>query len=167
MNEEEKNVIDDMLHDEQASGAEQEPVNAKAIGDTIREYVKKGNVSKIIIRRGGEVLVNLPLSAGIVGGIIGAVAAPWALITAAIATAGFDCRVELVKEDGEVVDLSPRALGQKVIDASANVVDEIRYAVDDIKAAVSEEPYSEPEAAEAKAPAEDEEIPFEEADKEQ
>lgn len=166
MNEEEKEVIEDMLHDEETPGAAEETVNASTISDTIREYVKKGNVTKIFIKRGGDILVNLPLNAGIIGGIIGAVAAPWALITAAIATAGFDCQVELVKDDGELVDLSPRKLGQKVADVGATVVDEIRDVVDGIKAA-AEAPEAETEAAESAEPVVDEEIPFEEPQSEE
>lgn len=165
MNEEEKEVIEDMLNDEGAPAPDQEPESAATLGEIIREYVRKGNVTRIIIKRGDDILVNLPLNAGIVGGIIGAVAAPWALITAAIATAGFDCRVELVKTDGETVDLSPRKLGQKVADAGAAVVDEIRDVVDGIKTAA--ETPAQPEEAEDAEPAPDEEIPFDEPQSEE
>lgn len=154
MNEEEKEVIEDMLGDENAAQSEQPPIDAKTLGDIIRDYVRRGNITKIVIKRGGDVLVNLPLNAGIVGGIIGAVAAPWALITAAIATAGFDCTVELLKSDGEIIDMSPRSFGQRLTDASVNVASELRDVVDGIKSVVTEEPDAEP--------APDEEIPFEE-----
>ena len=153
MNEEEKKVIEDMNPEEGIPGAEQPHPNAAALGDTIREYVRKGNVSKIVIKRGNDVLVNLPLTAGIVGGIIGAVAAPWALVTAAVATAGFDCNVEIVKVDGEVVTLDLRKLGRKVVDTGTTVVGEIREAVGGIRNG----------ADGAEAPV-DEEIPFEDAE---
>ncbi len=128
MDEQEKEVIDDMLKYSEPDQQEQEE-QMKALGDKLRELIKKGNVAKILIRKDDHVLVNLPLNVGIVGGLIGVAAAPWALITAAIATAGFDCSVEVVKEDGEVVDLSPRKLGKKVVDAGTAVVDDIRSAV--------------------------------------
>ena len=156
MNEEEKEVIEDMGPEGDFPGEEQAQASAAALGDMIREYVRRGNVAKILIKRGEDILVNLPLTAGIVGGIISAVAAPWALITAAIATAGFDCTVELVKEDGEIKALNLRQLGKKVVDAGATVVDEIRDAVDGIKAGVTREA----EEAAPEAPEADEEIPF-------
>jgi hypothetical protein len=37
---------------------------------------------------------------GIIGGIIGAAAAPWALIAGTIAAFGFGCKLEIVKKDG-------------------------------------------------------------------
>jgi len=155
MNEEEKQVIEDMLGDEPNGESRQE--HAKALGETVREYVRKGNVTRILIKRGSDVLVNLPLNAGIVGGIIGAVAAPWALITAAIATAGFDCRVEIIKDDGEHVDLGFEKFGRAVRDAGSSVVNEVRGAVDSMRSA----------GKQTEDPAVDEEIPFEDANKDE
>ena len=135
MDEQEKEVIEDMLG-EQETAQDAEPVGNDVIQEIvakIRELVKRGNVAKIQIIKGDNVLVNLPLNVGIVGGLIGVAAAPWALIAAAIATAGFDCRVELIKDSGEVVDLSPKTLGKKVVDAGATVVDEVRGVVDGIR----------------------------------
>ena len=37
---------------------------------------------------------------GIIGGLIGAAAAPWALIAGTIAAFGFGCKLEIVKKDG-------------------------------------------------------------------
>ena len=82
---------------------------AKEITEKVRELVKKGNVARILIKREGETLVNLPLNVGIVGGIIGASAAPMALIAAAVATAGFKCKVEIVKTDGEIIDVNSKS----------------------------------------------------------
>ena len=155
MNEEEKEVIDDMLH-EAGDPKKQASYDLNALKDTIREYVR--SVTRILIRRNGNVLVDLPLSAGIAGGIIGAVAAPWAVITAAIAAAGFDCRVELIREDGEVVDLSPRRLSRAVREAGSDVASGLRDAVDDIRAAASGNASETECTPTEKAP--DEEIPF-------
>lgn len=90
---------------------------AEEIVEKIKELVKKGNISRILIKKGDETIVNLPRNVGIVGGIVGALAAPWAMLTAAITTVGFDCRVELVKDDGSVIDISGKTIGKKVVDA--------------------------------------------------
>ena len=75
--------------------------------DKIKELVKKGNISKIAVKKGDETIVNIPVNVGVVGAIV----APWGVIAAAIATVGFKCRVELTTTDGKVIDISKRAEG--------------------------------------------------------
>lgn len=93
--------------------------------EKIKELVKKGNIARIIIKKGEDTIVNLPLNVGIIGGIVGAVAAPWAMLTATIATIGFDCRIELVKDDGSIIDISGKTVGRKIMDVGSAVVDDI------------------------------------------
>ena len=66
----------------------------------IKENVEQGNVDRIQIKRGEEIVLSVPVNVGILGGILGAVAAPWALIAGAIAAFGFGCKIEVVKKDG-------------------------------------------------------------------
>ncbi len=75
---------------------------AKEIVEKIKELVKEGNVTRIRIRKDDTVVLNLPMTVGIVGTVLGAASAPWALIIAAITTIGFNCTVEVEKEDGTV-----------------------------------------------------------------
>lgn len=108
---------------------EKEPIitkEAQEIVEKIKEIVRKGNVSKVVIKKGENVIVNLPLTAGIVGGIVGLIAAPWAMLAAAIATIGFDCKVEIVKTDGSIVDISGKTIGKKVDDACADLINELK-----------------------------------------
>ena len=42
---------------------------------------------------------------GIIGGIVGLAAAPWAFIAATIATLGFGCKIEIVKKDGSTDEI--------------------------------------------------------------
>ena len=124
--------------------------------DGIKELVAKGNIAKIIIKKGEREFVNVPLNVGIVGSLIGVAAAPWAVI----ATAGFDCVVELVKEDGEIIDLSPRTFGKRLADTGAAVADSILGVVngaddapwDHAPEAEAPEAEAEAEAPEAEAP---------------
>ena len=100
-------------------------VNAAA-GETvekIKELVKKGNITRITISRDGEVLLNLPLNAGIVGAIV----APWGVIAGVIAAFGFKFRIELTKDDGTVIDISQRAeaIGKEVAEKGSVVVDDV------------------------------------------
>ena len=62
--------------------------------------VAEGNVNRIRIRKGEEVVLNIPVNVGIIGGLIGLAAAPWALIAGTIAAFGLGCRIEVVYKDG-------------------------------------------------------------------
>ena len=77
--------------------------------EKIKAAVQKGNVNRIRVMRGEEELVNIPVNAGIAGGVLGLMAGPWVLISAAVAGAvakfGFDCRFQLVKEDGTIDEI--------------------------------------------------------------
>ena len=92
----------------------------------IKELVKKGNIARILVKRNGEAVLNIPLNVGIVGTILGLTAAPWALIASAVATLGFDCKIELEKTDGEIVEIFSREVGRKAVDFGDAVVDEIK-----------------------------------------
>ena len=72
----------------------------------MKDVVSKGGVNKIRISRDGETVLNLPLAAGILGTVV----APWGVIIGTVAAFGFKCKIEFVKEDGSIVDLSERAM---------------------------------------------------------
>ena len=88
------------------AGAEKAAEQTKAKTDEIVAKVKKavqdGNVDRIVVKRNDEVLLNIPVNVGIVGGLIGLTAAPFAMIAAAAAAYGFSCKFEIVKKDGSV-----------------------------------------------------------------
>ena len=71
----------------------------------IKELVAEGNVSRIRIRKGDTIILNLPLFVGLIGTALGLVAAPWAVILGTISTIGFKCTVEVEKKDGTVTIL--------------------------------------------------------------
>lgn len=93
---------------------------ANEIVEKVKDLVKKGNVSRIFVKRNDEVILNLPLNAGIATGVVGVFAAPWALLAAAITTIGFDCKVEIQKTDGTLVDISGKTVAKKI----KNAIDE-------------------------------------------
>lgn len=69
--------------------------------EKLKELVRKGNVTRIYLRKDGETVMNVPITAGAVGAILFA-PATIAGIVAALATG---CRLEIVKDDGEVIDI--------------------------------------------------------------
>ena len=83
--------------------------NSSSVGDEIKDLidklkakVKEGNVDRVQIRKDDEIILKVPVNVGIIGGLIGAAAAPWALIAGTIAAFGFGCKLEIVKKDGSV-----------------------------------------------------------------
>ncbi len=73
--------------------------------EKLKSKVKEGNVDRIRISKDGETVLSIPVNVGIIGGIIGVAAAPWAFIAATLATLGFGCKVEIVKKDGSTDEL--------------------------------------------------------------
>ncbi len=72
--------------------------------EKVKELVKKGNITKISVKKDDETIVNIPVNIGLIGTIV----APWGILAAAIAAFGFKCKIELTKDDGTVVDVSRR-----------------------------------------------------------
>ena len=81
--------------------------NSSSVSDEIKDTieklkakVKEGNVDRVQIRKDDEVILKVPVNVGIIGVIVGAAAAPWALIAGTIAAFGFGCKLEIIKKDG-------------------------------------------------------------------
>ncbi len=77
----------------------------KDLIDKLKNKVKEGNVDRIQIRKDSEIILKVPVNVGIIGGIIGAATAPWALIAGTVAAFGFGCKLEIVKKDGSVDEI--------------------------------------------------------------
>lgn len=89
---------------EENKSVNEEEVKGKAneIVEKLKALVKEGNVTHIRIRKNDTIILNLPMTVGVVGTILGVVAAPWAVIIATITTVGLSCTVEVEKKDGTV-----------------------------------------------------------------
>lgn len=102
------------------SNAQTGPNKGEQIMNQLKDILSKGNATKITIKKNNEIIVNLPITAGLIGAFI----APFlsaAGITAALLT---QCSVEITQADGRVVDL-----GQKVDQG----MDAVKDAMDDVK----------------------------------
>lgn len=104
-------------------------METNSIIEKIKELVKKGNVSRIIVRKGDKVLVDVPVNAGIAVGVATLALSKVLLIAGALATVGFGCTVEVIKDDGQVVDVLTEDSAQKAREAAAGVVEEVKSAL--------------------------------------
>lgn len=92
--------------------------------EKIKEMIKKGNVSKIIVKKDDDVILNLPVNVGILGTVL----APWGMIVGLIAAFGTKCIIELVKEDGAIIDISEMASDtiEDIVEKSSVIADEVK-----------------------------------------
>lgn len=97
---------------------------SSAIIDKVKEAIRKGNVAKIVVRKGDDVMLNLPVNVGIVGTVL----APWAAVAGVVAVFGTKCTIELVKDDGEIVDISEMATDtfEEVVEKGSVIADEMK-----------------------------------------
>lgn len=72
------------------------------IFDKIRESIKKGNVTKIIIKKDGDIIMNIPITAGAIGTVL----SPQVALLGVSAALLSKCSFEIVKEDGEIVNIN-------------------------------------------------------------
>lgn len=155
-------------------------MNAQSILDSIKELVKEGNVARIVVKKGKKELLSFPLTVGVAGAAIGLLWAKLPLLAAVLVTLGSGCVVEVVKADGEVVNVVDEKSGKKVRDFAAQTVEKVKenipvsikvdiqeeeakaadadaefaevVAKEEPKEEVKEEPKEEPKAAPKKAP---------------
>ena len=101
----------------------------EALFESIKELIKKGNVAKIQVKRDGETVLNVPVNAGIVGVVI----APLASVVGVVAAFGFKCTIEVIKDDGTIIDVS-----DAVTDAMGTVAEKSSVVMDGVKEKSSE-----------------------------
>lgn len=116
-----ENQYKNQQYSQSASGKGEQILNQ------LKDVLTKGNATKLTIKKNNDVIVNLPITAGLIGALI----APFlsaAGITAALLT---QCSVEITQADGKVVDL-----GQKVdqgIDAVKDVMQDVKKGATNFK----------------------------------
>ena len=74
--------------------------DTKAIGEKLKEAVRKGNVNRIIVKKGEKTHLDIPLNVG----VLGVVFLPFWAVTAVVASIALGYTVLLEKEDGSTVD---------------------------------------------------------------
>ena len=92
--------------------------------DRLKQLIKNGNVSRIVVKKDEEVILNIPVNLGIVG----AVWVFWPTLAATVVALGMKCTIELIKDNGEVVNLSDKA-----VDTFGDVKENCSVIADDLK----------------------------------
>ena len=101
-------------------------MDVQSVIDKIKELVKKGNVSRIVVCRKGQQVLNIPVSVGAVGAVVGLAAAKWVTLAAVLATIGLGCTVEVIKSDGGIVNVMDEESNQKMRSFAADAVEKVK-----------------------------------------
>lgn len=101
------NVVDALvyLEGQRKSWGDDVSYKGEEILKKLKETIRKGNVTRILVKKNGEVIMNIPVTAGAIGTLLAPPAAAIGL-TAAVASS---CTIEIVKEDGEIVNINQMA----------------------------------------------------------
>lgn len=86
---------------------------SKDVISKLKEIVAKGNATKILVKKDDNVVLNIPVNAGIIGSVV----APWGMIAGLVAAFGFRCSIEVVKDDGKSINITDKA--DKIYDKGA------------------------------------------------
>ena len=92
----------------------------------LKELVSKGNVSRIVVNRKGQQILNIPVNVGVVGAVVGLAYAKWVMLAGVLATVGFGCTVEVIRSDGGVVNVMDEESSRKVRDFAADAVEKVK-----------------------------------------
>ena len=58
--------------------------------------------------------------------MVGLAAAKWVVIAAVLATVGFGCTVQVIKEDGEIADVYGKEQAEKTRNMAAGIVEDVK-----------------------------------------
>ena len=87
-----------MLEQEEKSRKEEIFIRGSELVEKVKELVRKGNVSKIRVKQDDKVLIEIPVTAGVVGAVL----APQLAIIGAVAALVSKCTVEIEHVDPEL-----------------------------------------------------------------
>ena len=100
----------------------------------LMDLIKKGNISRIKIKKEEKVLVDIPVNAGIAAGVI-AIILPAVLAVGVITAIATKITIEITKADGsvEVVNKLVKKTADEVKDKTSNFAESIRTKISEIK----------------------------------
>lgn len=76
--------------------------NTEELKDQVLDLIKKSNVIRLIVERNGDTMLNIPLTVGVVGVIIG----PMLTLVGLSAAVLSKCKIKIANEEGDtVIDL--------------------------------------------------------------
>lgn len=75
--------------------------NGGEVINVLKDFIKKGNVTRITLEKNNKIIVDIPIIAGAIGALIFTPATVASILAALIA----GCDLKIIKEDGEIIDV--------------------------------------------------------------
>ena len=91
-----------LLEEKEDSWTEDISHKSEDLIDKVKDLVREGNVTKVVVKKDGRTILNIPVTFAAVGSVL---AIKPALLGLGIAVLS-RCSIEVVREDGEVVDVN-------------------------------------------------------------
>ncbi|KAB3535361.1 DUF4342 domain-containing protein [Alkaliphilus pronyensis] len=91
-------------------------ISGNEIIEKLKTIIRKGNVTRVILKKDGEILLNIPVTAGAIGVVLG----PLVSIVGVSAAIVSRATIEIVKNNGDVVDINNIA-EEKINDVKSRI----------------------------------------------
>lgn len=111
-------------------------------GETIlkelKDIIKSGNVTKVVLKKDNKIIMNIPVTAGVIGAVLAPTLAALG-VGAALLT---ECTIEISKQNGEIVNLKQytdeavefsKELSNEAIDKLKNIANNSTDSVSSLK----------------------------------
>ena len=82
--------------------------NGGEIINVLKDFIKKGNVTRITLEKNNKIIVDIPIIAGAIGALIFTPATVASILAALIS----GCDLKIIKEDGEIIDVKQYTEGK-------------------------------------------------------
>ena len=127
-------VVDAIIALEEKTNKDHDRITGESLKDSpvflkMKQLVDKGNVSKIIVSKGDKVIVNFPVTAGVIGTLL----VPWGAILGIVAAMGAQCSIDFVDDKGKAFDVDGKVTGfyDKAKGIVVKSVDKAQTAIND------------------------------------
>ncbi|MBO8126043.1 MAG: DUF4342 domain-containing protein [Firmicutes bacterium] len=93
-------LVSALVHLEQKGKTEREKIQAKGyeLIDKVKEIIRQGNVTKIRVKTKDNIVLDLPVTAGVVGVVL----APYLALLGALAALATNCTIEIERVNSAI-----------------------------------------------------------------
>jgi hypothetical protein len=93
-------VVEPSVHTEEKVRIEEFKISGNAVVAKVKELLHQGNIRSLIVKnKSGRILVEIPLTVGVVGGVVGAVLFPLVAAIAAIGALAANLTIVIARKD--------------------------------------------------------------------
>lgn len=97
-------VVDALIYLEKRNKSKFKGINEKGTEmiEKLKDVLRKGNITRVMVEKDGDIVLNLPVTVGAIGLVLG----PVATIIGVSAAVVSKYKIKIVKDDGETIDLN-------------------------------------------------------------